>query len=458
VTVCIFTGPTLSPVEGRQLLDAIYLPPAAHGDIYRATLRRPQPRVIGLIDGYFRSVPAVRHKEILWAMAQGIHVFGAASIGALRAADLAAYGMVGVGAIFDDFHAGRLEDDDEVAVDHGPADLGYLAVSEAMVDIRSTMASALRQGIVSARLHEAVVAAAKQRHYPDRSYRTVLHKVAGQDSGGAEIDMLRRWLPLGRVTQKRDDAIAMLTAMRDFLATNPPPLQVGYHFERTEAWETDKAFAAPAGVVGDTQGIELRREDLLDELRLRPELYRDVRRAALARALALREASRQGIEVGDDDIAVTAQIWAAERHLHTQRDLDDWRAANGLNEAEFRSFIAEEARQRRLAEMAEPIIEDRLLDSMREQGCLAELMTRAFEKQRTLAARGSIEGTLAGAGITPFELVVWFVSQKLRRPPPVDMHNFATLLGFSDLAAFHRAVLREYYYEQENGRQPNKRV
>lgn len=447
----------MSPAEGKRWLDATYLPPAAHGDIYRATLRRPQPRLIGLIDGYFRSVAAVRHKEILWAMAQGIHVFGAASIGALRAADLAASGMVGVGAIFDDFHAGRLEDDDEVAVEHGPADLGYIAVTEAMIDIRATMASALGQGAVSAGLHDAVVAAAKQRHYPERTYRTVLDEVAGQYPGDGEIDTFRRWLPVGRVNRKRDDAIAMLAAMRDFLATDPPPLRVGYRFERTEAWEADKAFAAPAVVVGDAQGSELRREDLLDELRLRPELYREVRRAALARALALREANRQGIEVGEDEVALTARVWAAERGLRAPRDRDDWRAANGLDEAAFQSFMVDETRQRILAEMAEPLIEDRLLDSMRAEGCLAELMTRALEKQRMLTDRGLMEAA-PGAGIAPSDLVTWFAGQKLRRPPPADVNTFAALLGFSDLAAFHRAVLREYYYEQENGSQPDKRV
>ena len=64
------------------------LPPAARGDLYRAALAGPQ--VIGLIDGYFDGVPAVAHKEILWALDQGIRVLGAASMGALRAAELRA--------------------------------------------------------------------------------------------------------------------------------------------------------------------------------------------------------------------------------------------------------------------------------------------------------------------------------------------------------------------------------
>ena len=56
-----------------------------------------RPVAIGLIDGYFERVPSVSHKEILWAMSQGIVVIGAASMGALRAAELAPFGMLGVG-------------------------------------------------------------------------------------------------------------------------------------------------------------------------------------------------------------------------------------------------------------------------------------------------------------------------------------------------------------------------
>ena len=63
--------------------------------------RSSRPAVIGIIDGYFEIVPTVWHKEILWAMAQGIHVFGAASIGALRAAELDAFGMRGIGRIYE---------------------------------------------------------------------------------------------------------------------------------------------------------------------------------------------------------------------------------------------------------------------------------------------------------------------------------------------------------------------
>src|SRR5439155_25574779 len=99
MSVYVFTGPTISAAEAARELQAMYLPPAAEGDVYRVARKRPQ--AIGIIDGYFQSTPPVRHKEILWAMSRGIHVFGSASMGALRAAELASFGMEGVGTIFE---------------------------------------------------------------------------------------------------------------------------------------------------------------------------------------------------------------------------------------------------------------------------------------------------------------------------------------------------------------------
>ncbi|MBV9280357.1 MAG: TfuA-like protein, partial [Chloroflexi bacterium] len=128
MTAYIFLGPTLAVEEAQCVLDAVYHPPVSQGDVYRASLHHPS--AIGIVDGSFEMVPAVWHKEILWAMTRGIHVFGAASMGALRAAELAAFGMEGVGAIFEAYCRGFLEDDDEVAVRHGPAQVGYRSQSE----------------------------------------------------------------------------------------------------------------------------------------------------------------------------------------------------------------------------------------------------------------------------------------------------------------------------------------
>ena len=83
---------------------------------------------------------AVWHKEILLALERGIEVWGAASMGALRAAELAPFGMRGVGAIYRAFARGALVADDEVAVAHLPAAQGYRAVSDALVNLRDGLA------------------------------------------------------------------------------------------------------------------------------------------------------------------------------------------------------------------------------------------------------------------------------------------------------------------------------
>src|ERR1700730_13046416 len=185
LSVYVFTGPTISAAEASDELDAIYLPPAAEGDVYRVTLQRPQ--AIGIIDGYFESIPAVRHKEILWAMNRGVHVFGSASMGALRAAELAAFGMEGVGIIFKMYHDGTLEDDDEVAVAHGPADLGYPASSEAMVNIRQTLRKAAQDKLISPEVRVELVAVGKELFYPDRNYRLLLRRAF--DRGISETEL-----------------------------------------------------------------------------------------------------------------------------------------------------------------------------------------------------------------------------------------------------------------------------
>ncbi len=70
-------------------------------------------------------------------------------MGALRAAELASYGMIGVGEVFSAFHRNELEDDDEVALLHGPAESQYKQLSEAMVNIRASFNAAVLQGILS---------------------------------------------------------------------------------------------------------------------------------------------------------------------------------------------------------------------------------------------------------------------------------------------------------------------
>lgn len=241
MSIIVFTGPTLSHSDAAEILAADYRPPVSEGDVYRASLERPQ--AIGIIDGYFESVPSVWHKEILHALAQGIHVFGSASMGALRAAELAAFGMVGVGATFEAFTSGLLEDDDEVAVIHGPAELGYPALSEAMVNIRRTLSDAYGEGVISAASRGALEGIGKALDYRLRALPRIIAIARDISMAEAELCQLEAWLSLGRVDQKREDAILMLQTMGERLKPDTAPLQAGFHFEHTSLWENATRLA-----------------------------------------------------------------------------------------------------------------------------------------------------------------------------------------------------------------------
>jgi hypothetical protein len=236
----IFAGPSLPPRLRPAAEPGIeWRPPLRQGELYRAALTGPA--AIGVIDGYFEVVPTVWHKEILWAMAQGIHVFGAASIGALRAAELDVFGMRGIGHIYEAYRDGVLEDDDEVAVLHGPEELGYPPLTEAMVNIRATLAEAVRGDILAPSLGERLTDIAKALFYKDRTYAAILRAAADPGLPAASLRAFADWLPSGHIDRKRLDADAMLDAIRAHISAALPPLRVNYTLADTVAWEASRS-------------------------------------------------------------------------------------------------------------------------------------------------------------------------------------------------------------------------
>lgn len=241
--IVVFLGPSLPQREAEAILPARYLPPAEQGSVIRACLDL-QPKALVLIDGVFGSVPAVRHKEIFWARAKGVEVFGAASIGAIRAAELALIGMQGHGLIYRWYRRTPLADDDEVAVAMTPSELGASPLSDALISMRLTLGQACRQKIISREQRLALEAIARATVFVDRSYARLMsdaREVVPARWSGA-LSELNHWLQDNRIDQKRADAVGLLTRLAvnpDCLATQraPPP------FRMTESWAHDLAAA-----------------------------------------------------------------------------------------------------------------------------------------------------------------------------------------------------------------------
>ncbi len=437
--VVVFVGPTIRPDEAAVELDAQYLPPVAQGDVYRVS--RYHPRAIGIIDGYFDSVPAVWHKEILWAMSQGIHVFGAASMGALRAAELASFGMVGVGWIFEAYRDGRLEDDDEVAVAHvAEPEMGYRACSEAMVNIRRTLAAAAVLGILSPDTRFGLEAIAKKLNYVNRIYPSILR--AGRDQGlpKQELAEFGDWVLEGSVDQKRDDARSMLRYLRVWLESDPAPKSVGYQFEYTATW--DRCVAQTDLVEWtDAWTRSAQDQDVLDEARLLPELWKCVRLRALVRLLAGSEARRLGLVVDEDALANAVLSFRCNRGLWEPEDLESWLRANELTQEALLSLLREDIHGQQVERLAARYMKRTTVDELRLAGHYADLASRAVAKRQV--DRGSPSASFDSARCTA--AIDWFEVHRLGEPMG-DLAERAHLLDFDGADDLMRAVLAEYLY------------
>ncbi len=428
MNACVFLGPTLAVPEAEAVLDAVYLPPAKHGDLYRVVaLLRPQ--AIGLIDGYFQWSAAVWHKEILWAIHEGIHVFGSSSMGALRAAELTPFGMRGVGRIFEAYRNGvfgptgeeAFEDDDEVCVVHGPPETGYVPASEALVNIRHTLSAARAEGVIRERSHVRLLEIAKAAFFPERSYAHLLERGRAEDLPEAELAALERWLPSGRVNQKREDAISMLETMREFLAGKPPPAWAAFPFARTTLWERAVAALEPLTTLDPAE------VSALDELRLDVAQWESMRERTLGSLL--------GTE-------------AAKSNSETIVRPDDFGTADEKGKRRMEQAARREAGRRLRAKLPSELLERNLLARLREAGAYERLHERATDKQRCLS-RMRLPHVEEFSELQLLELRDWYFSLTVGRDMPEDLERWIADFGYRDLSHFHSQIFAEFVYLEQ---------
>jgi hypothetical protein len=205
----LFAGPSLfgliedGAMAGFPGIDC--RPPAGQGDIVRAVLDGATS--IGLVDGRYEDQPAPWHKEILWAIQNGVTVLGGASLGALRAVECAPFGMIGVGEVFRRYASGELIDDSDVAQLHGPAELGSMPLTEAFVNVEATILRAHSRGKLAAQDSEMLVALAREIFFKELTLEAVAARAKADPA--ASRDLLNA-LRESHVDQKREDALALV--------------------------------------------------------------------------------------------------------------------------------------------------------------------------------------------------------------------------------------------------------
>lgn len=347
--VVVFLGPSLPAAEARRIAPCRVLPPARAGDVFAVLPERPL--AIALVDGLFDTTPSVWHHEILAALDAGVAVFGAASIGALRAAELRRHGVVGVGTIFAAYRDRRLVDDGEVALLHAGAEHGVRPLTVPLVTVRAGAAAARGAGIVSARQARALVRAGAAIPYGDRIWPRVLRAARlPPDARARLIEFLPR-----APDPKAEDARACVRAAAEFArarrAGAPPPPGPGIGVPPSHVRRARLAHARTVLPGGST----VPSADVLAAVARR----RDAGRLAaegLRRALLASLARSWGLAPGPDDAERALRAWLARLGVPARRR-DAFLAACGLDDGAARTLaedLALEARLLSLSERAAP--------------------------------------------------------------------------------------------------------
>jgi hypothetical protein len=405
------------------------------GDVYR--LWRQRPRVIGIVDGRFDCVPAVWHKEIMWVMERGVHVFGSASMGALRAAELDRFGMRGVGWVYQSFREGALSRDDEVAVKHEEAEDGYRPLSEAMVDIRRTLQAAERQGIISAATCDILTVAGTTMFYQDRTWPHLIQAVSAAGAYAVQLDALRRWLPTGRVAQQADDAVAMLRKIRSFLATDPAPQQVNWSMANTAIFEAAKRRAVRMVINGGIGPALM--ANILDEIRLLgPGSFEAARCRGLLRVFAADFAERAGMTIEGDRLQEAVAEFRLKQGLDRGAGFARFLAANDLSVGDFERLVVTDEMVNWACGRAERETLVEFLDNLRVRGEYTRLVAKARAKLDYHEPPANPEQEQ--------EALQWYLAERHGTPAMDDLAGYAQSCGFADEQAFRRAVWHEYQY------------
>lgn len=325
----VFLGPSLRKDEARQILDSDYYPPVKKGDIYR--IIASGVKTIILIDGVLPGARPVWHREILEAIDRGIAVCGASGIGAVRAAELQAFGMMGLGTIFEWYRDEIIDGDDEVALQYDHESDDFSPLSEPLVNIRYALLDAVKDNCLSAERAEDAIAHIKQLYYADRSFKQLLDSPVVRGLSQFDRERLANYLLAKQVNLKKIDAIKILTWQASNREILSPQFQYSFLPPTPEIQTKQLAmtgFVAARNIVTGSQLWQAAIEDADSIAPLRETLSQH----CFIRAWA----QQNGVCVPEESLDELIKDWQTAYNII---DSEEWLLSNGLTRSSYRHLL-----------------------------------------------------------------------------------------------------------------------
>jgi hypothetical protein len=326
--ILTYLGPSLPLAKAKAILpNATFRPPARQGDIVTDVVNLRPNRII-LIDGCFDANLSVWHKELTFAL-QFPHlraIYGAASMGALRASELDYLGMVGIGRIYGWYRDNVTEDDSEVAVQYAERDSSdgplYYVNTIPLVDIRAGVEHHPDQERAQAFLEEM-----RAVFYMERT-----SKVCADAWGDDTFPYIK---------QKAMDAV---TALQDFPMYEPAPQQkltpdnLSAFFRAL--YERDRKISI--------NGTEIPQQHIDAYVMLHNPEYERICWDSANQDLALMLCDHLCVNVTIDEIERENVRFQLRSGIETPQDFENFLSANGWSKNEYDLLQIQNARIRKL--------------------------------------------------------------------------------------------------------------
>jgi hypothetical protein len=332
--ILVYLGSSLPLARAREILpEAIYHPPARQGDIVSDVVNLEPNRII-LIDGVFRENLSPWHKEITFAL-QYPHmhaIYGAASMGALRASELDWIGMIGIGEIYRWYRDGVTDDDAEVALVYAEKNGVYHSQTVPLVDIRAGMLHYQKEFPDQdvARSAQEFFEVMRSTYYADRT-EELCQETWGDAHG----------ISFPRIDQKGIDAVQALSDFRQYQPEpkqRPTPDNLSRFFQAL--YERDRQI--------QINGTAIPQQHIDAYVLLHNPEYERICWDSANQELALMLCDHLLVTVSIEEVERENIRFQQRSGIETPADFSAYLSANGWTRSEYDRLIIQNARIRKL--------------------------------------------------------------------------------------------------------------